>query len=330
MRQLPTAAKLACALSLSLLSSLALLPAAAWAQAYPNKPIRILVHIPPGGAPDIAARVVGEKLGEAMGQPVVIDNRPGANGNIAGEIVAKSPPDGYTLLACVDSQVVINPHVYRIMSFDPMKDLVPVATLASNEFFLAANPEQPFKTFAEFIAYAKKAQPPLNYASGGNGSQQQLTMEMLKARAGIPLAHIPYKGSGPATVALLAGEVPVEFAGSNAGPQIKAGKLRALAVAGKKRLAAFPDVPTVAEFYPGFSNSIWMGLCAPRGTPEAVLGRLRAEINKALALPDVKEKFARTGALEPLITTPEEFSATIRADFEKYGKVVKDVGVKID
>ena len=330
MRQLPTAARLACALSLSLLSSVALLPAGALAQAYPNKPIRILVHIPPGGAPDIAARVVGEKLGEAMGQPVVIDNRPGANGNIAGEIVAKSPPDGYTLLACVDSQVVINPHVYRTMSFDPMKDLVPVATLASNEFFLAANPEQPFKTFAEFIAYAKKSQPPLNYASGGNGSQQQLTMEMLKTRAGIPLAHIPYKGSGPATVALLAGEVPVEFAGSNAGPQIKAGKLRALAVAGKKRLAAFPDVPTVAEFYPGFSNSIWMGLCAPRGTPEAVLGRLRAEINKALALPDVKEKFARTGALEPLVTTPEEFSAMIHADFEKYGKVVKDVGVKID
>jgi tripartite-type tricarboxylate transporter receptor subunit TctC len=330
MRQIPTAARLACALSLSLLPVLSLLPAGALAQAYPNKPIRILVHIPPGGAPDIAARVVGEKLGEAMGQPVVIDNRPGANGNIAGEIVAKSPPDGYTLLACVDSQVVINPHVYRIMSFDPMKDLVPVATLASNEFFLAANPEQPFKTFREFIDYAKKAQPPLNYASGGNGSQQQLTMEMLKTRAGIPLAHIPYKGSGPATVALLAGEVPVEFAGSNAGPQIKAGKLRALAVAGKKRLAAFPDVPTVAEFYPGFSNSIWMGLCAPRGTPEAVLSRLRAEINKALALPDVKEKFARTGALEPLITTPEEFSAMIHADFDKYGKVVKDVGVKID
>lgn len=330
MRQIPTAARLACALSLSLLSSLSLLPAGALAQAYPNKPIRILVHIPPGGAPDIAARVVGEKLGEALGQPVVIDNRPGANGNIAGEIVAKSPPDGYTLLACVDSQVVINPHVYRTMSFDPMKDLVPVATLASNEFFLAANPEQPFKTFPEFIAYAKKSQPPLNYASGGNGSQQQLTMEMLKTRAGIPLAHIPYKGSGPATVALLAGEVPIEFAGSNAGPQIKAGKLRALAVAGKKRLAAFPDVPTVAEFYPGFSNSIWMGLCAPRGTPEAVLGRLRAEINKALALPDVKEKFARTGALEPLITTPEEFSAMIHADFDKYGKVVKDVGVKID
>jgi tripartite-type tricarboxylate transporter receptor subunit TctC len=327
MRQIPTAARLACALSLSLLS---LLPAGALAQAYPNKPIRILVHIPPGGAPDIAARVVGEKLGEAMGQPVVIDNRPGANGNIAGEIVAKSVPDGYTLLACVDSQVVINPHVYRTMPFDPMKDLVPVATLASNEFFLAANPEQPFKTFREFIDYAKKAQPPLNYASGGNGSQQQLTMEMLKTRAGIPLTHIPYKGSGPATVALLAGEVPVEFAGSNAGPQIRAGKLRALAVAGKKRLAAFPDVPTVAEFYPGFSNSIWMGLCAPRGTPEAVLGRLRTEINKALALPDVKEKFARTGALEPLITTPEEFSAMIHADFDKYGKVVKDVGVKID
>ncbi len=300
------------------------------AQTYPNRPIRILVHIPPGGAPDVAARVVGEKLGEAMRQPVVIENHPGANGNIAGEIVAKAAPDGYTLLACVDSQVVINPHVYSKMAFDPMKDLVLVATLASNEFFLAANPDQPFKTFREFIDYAKKADPPLHYASGGNGSQHQLTMEMLKTRAGINLAHVPYKGSGPATVALLAGEVPVEFAGANAGPQIKAGKLRALAVAGRKRLAAFPDVPAIAEFYPGFSNSIWMGLCAPRGTPEPVLGRLRTEINKALLLPDVREKFARTGALEPLVSTPEEFAAMIRADYDKYGKVVRDIGVKID
>jgi tripartite-type tricarboxylate transporter receptor subunit TctC len=304
--------------------------ACAVAQGYPNRPIRILVHIPPGGAPDLAARVVGEKLSEAMGQPVVIDNRPGANGNIAGEIVARSTPDGYTLLACADSQIVINPHVYTKMTFDPMKDLIPVATLASNEFFLAANPNQPFKSFREFIDYAKKAQPPLNYASGGNGSQQHLTMEMLKTHAGIDLVHVPYKGSAPATVAILSGEVPVYFSGSNAGPQIKAGKLRALAVASEKRLAAFPDVPTIAESYPGFSNSIWVGLCAPRGTPEPVLSRLRTEINKALALPSVKEKFASVGALEPLITTPDEFAKMVSRDYVKYRNVVKDVGVKLD
>ena len=306
------------------------MPIPAQAQAWPNRPVRILVHIPPGGAPDITARIIGEKLTESMGQPVVIENRTGSNGNIAGDIVAKAAPDGYTLLLCADSQIVINPHIYNKMPFDPMKDLAHVVSIASNEFFLAANPDAPFKTFPEFIAYARQANPPLAYASGGNGSQHQLSMEMLKARAGINLVHIPYKGAAPATTATIAGEVPVEFAGSTAGPQIKAGKLRALAVAGKKRLASFPDVPAIAEFYPGFANSIWLGLCAPKATPEPVLARLRSEVNKALALPDVKEKFARSGALEPLITTPEEFAAMVKADYEKYGKVVRDVGAKID
>lgn len=309
---------------------LALASTSVLAQAYPARPIRILVHVPPGSAPDITARVVGEKLAESMGQAVVIDNHPGAGGNIASDIVAKAAPDGYTLLLCVDSQLVINPHVYNKMPFDPLKDLIPVATLASNEVFLLANPDAPFKTFKEFIDHAKKANPPLNYASGGNGSQHQLTMEMLKARAGMKLVHIPYKGAGPATLATISGEVPIEFAGSSASPQVKAGKLRALAVAGKRRSPALPDVPTIAEFYPGFNNSIWLGLCAPKGTPQPVLGKLRAEINKALASNEVKEKFTRGGALEPMITTPEEFTAMIKADYEKYGKVVKDIGVKLD
>ena len=309
---------------------LALAAGGAHAQSWPTRPIRILVHVPPGGAPDITARVIGEKLGEVFGQPVVIENRTGSNGNIAGDIVAKAAPDGYTLLLCADSQIVINPHVYSKMPFDPMKDLAHVVSIASNEFFLAANPDAPFRTFQEFIAFAKQASPPLAYASGGNGSQHQLSMEMLKTRAGIHLVHIPYKGAAPATTATMAGEVTIEFAGSTAGPQIRAGKLRALAVAGKKRLAGFPGVPTIGEFYPGFANSIWLGLCAPKGTPEPVLARLRAEVNKALALPDVKEKFARSGALEPLVTTADEFAAMVKADYEKYGKVVKDVGVKID
>jgi tripartite-type tricarboxylate transporter receptor subunit TctC len=324
MKPIRIAFGLACTLALSAIS------AAACAQAWPNRPIRMLVHIPPGGAPDLAARVLGEKLLESLGQPLVVDNRAGANGNIASEIVAKATPDGYTLMLCVDSQIVINPHVYGKMSFDPIKDLLPVATVASNEFFLAADPAQPFKIFSEFIEYAKKTRPPLNYGSGGNGSQQQLTMEMLKSRAGIDLVHVPYKGAGPATLAVIAGEVPIEFAGANAGPQIRAGKLRALAVASKKRLAAFPEVPSISEFYPGFSNSIWMGVCAPRGTPEPILGKSRTEINRALASPEVREKFARTGGLEPLITTPEEFATMIRSDFEKYRKLVKSVGAKVD
>ncbi len=303
---------------------------AAQAQSYPNRPVRILVHVPPGGAPDISARVLGEKLGEALGQPVVVENRTGSNGNIAGELVAKSAPDGHTLLLCADSQIVINPHVYKNMPFDPMKDLVPVASVASNEFFLAANPNQRFTNFAEFIEHAKKADPPLAYASGGNGSQHHLTMEMLKARAGIELVHVPFKGAAPATLATIAGEVPVEFAGSTAGTQIRAGRLRALAIAGRKRLAAFPGVPTIGEFYPGFANSIWLALCAPRGTPAPVLARLRTEVNKALALPDVREKFSRSGALEPYLTTPEELAALVRSDYEKYGKVAKDLGLKVD
>jgi tripartite-type tricarboxylate transporter receptor subunit TctC len=302
----------------------------AYAQGFPNRPIRIIVHVPPGGAPDITARVIADRIAPGLGQPVVVENRTGSNGNIAGEIVVRSPADGHTLLLCADSQIVINPHVYAKMTFDTMKDLVPVASVASNEFFLAANPGQPFRTLREFIEYAKNANPPLAYASGGNGSQHHLTMEMLKARAGIKLLHVPFKGAGPATTAVIAGDVPVLFAGANAGPQIRAGKLRALAIAGAKRLAAFPDVPTIAELFPGFVNSVWLGLCAPRGTPEAVIARLRTEVNHVLALPETKEIFARSGALEPYISTPEEFAALIRADYEKYGRVVRAVGVKVD
>jgi tripartite-type tricarboxylate transporter receptor subunit TctC len=307
-----------------------LLSSIASAQSWPTRSIRILVSIPPGGAPDILARILGDKLTQSLGQPVVAENRPGSNGNIAGEIVARAAPDGYTLLLCADSQIVINPHVYAKMSFDTMTDLTHIASLASNEFFLAANVDQPFRNFQEFIDYAKKAKPPINYGSGGNGSQHQLTMEMLKTRAGIDAAHIPYKGATPAITAALAGEVAVLFSGSNAGPQIRAGKLRALATAAKKRLPAFPDLPTIAEFYPGFSNSIWLGMCGPRGLPQPVLQRLRGEINAALGSADVKEKFSKSGALEPLILPPEEFNAMIRADYEKYGKVVRDVGVKVD
>lgn len=300
------------------------------AQTYPNRPVKILAHAPPGSAPDIIARVIADKMGPSLGQPVVVENRTGSNGNIAAEIVVRSPPDGHTLLLCADSHLVINPHVYRKMSFDPLKDLMPVASLATNEFFLVTNPAQPFHTVREFIDYAKKADPPLAYASGGNGSQHQLTMEMFKARTGIDLLHVPFKAAGPAAMAIIAGDVPVMFAGSNAGPLIRAGKLRALAVAGPKRLPAFPDVPTVAETIPGFVNSIWLGLCAPRGTPDAVITRLRVEVNRVLALPTTKEIFSKGGALEPFISTPDEFSALIRADYEKYGNIVRAIGVKID
>src|SRR6266436_2500003 len=297
---------------------------------YPSRPIRLLVPFPPGGGPDLVGRILAPKLSEALGQPVVVENRVGGNGNVAGEAVARSPADGYTLLVGNDSLFVINAHLYKQMPFDPLKDLAPVASLVSNGFFLAVNPAVPARTFPEFIEYARKASPPLHYGSGGNGSQHHLTMERLKARAGINMIHIPYKGGAPATTATVAGEVPVMMSGTSTAPQIKAGRLRALAFTGPQRSRILPEVPAIAEFYPDFVMIQWYGLFAPSGTPEPVLARLRAEVNKALVLPDVKEKLSNAGGVEPWITTPEVFAAEIRGEYAKYAKLVKDVGAKVD
>jgi tripartite-type tricarboxylate transporter receptor subunit TctC len=295
--------------------------ASAFAQ-YPARPIKIVVTIPPGGAPDIAARIVGQKLSESFGQPVVIENRPGANGNTAAGEVARAPADGYTLLLGADSLITINPHLYARMPLDTLKDL--------NQFVLSVNPSLPVKSFPEFIEFARKSNPPLHYASGGNGSQHQLTMELLKARAGIDLVHVPYRGGAPATTATMAGEVAAMFAGTSSAPQVKAGRLRALATSGSRRSSAFPELPTIAEFYPGFENSIWLGLFGPAGMPEEVLHRLRSETRKALELPEVREKLHASGGLEPFVTSPEEFVALIRRDYERFGKLIKDVGIKAD
>jgi tripartite-type tricarboxylate transporter receptor subunit TctC len=307
----------------------AALSTAALAQ-YPARPIKIVVTIPPGGAPDITARLVGQKISDAVGQPVVVENRPGANGNTAAGEVARAPADGYTLLLAADSLIAINPHLYAKMPLDTLKDLTPVASLVANQFVLSVNPSLPVKSFQEFVEYARKSNPPLNYASGGNGSQHQLTMEMLKARAGINLVHVPYRGGAPATTATMAGEVAAMFAGTSTAPQIKAGRLRALATSGAKRSSAFPELPTIGEFYPGFENSIWLGLFGPAGMNDETLARLRAEIRKALENPEVKEKLHAAGGLEPLITSPDEFTSLIRRDHERFGKLIKEVGIKPD
>ncbi len=297
---------------------------------YPARPVKIVVTIPPGGAPDIAARLIGQKLQESLGQPVELENPPGANGNLAAGEVARAAADGYTLLLGADSLIAINPHLYSRMPLDTLKDLTPVASLVANQFVLSVNPALPVKTFREFIDYARRSNPPLNYASGGNGSQHQLTMEMLKARAGIDLVHVPYRGGAPATTATVAGEVAAMFAGTSTAPQIKAGRLRALAVSGATRSSAFPELPTIAEFYPGFENSIWLGLFGPAGLPQEVLARLRSETKKALETPEVREKLHAAGGLEPLVTTPEEFTALIRRDHERFGKLIKEVGIRAD
>ena len=302
--------------------------ASAFAQ-FPSRPITIIVPIPPGGAPDIAARVIADKLSQSVGQPVVVENKAGANGNIANEFVARSQPDGHTLGLLADSQITVNPHLYK-MPIDTLRDLTPVVTVAANQFVLTVNPSLPVRTFPEFIEYAKKANPPLAYASGGNGSQHHLTMEMLKRRAGINMLHVPFKGGAPAAAATVAGDTAAVWSGSSNAPQIKAGRLRPLAVSGAKRSEQYPELPTIGEFYPGFENSIWLGLFGPAGIPNDVLTRLRTELRRVLESPDVKQKMNAAGGLDPYLTTPDEFSALIKRDYEKYAKVVKEIGIKLD
>jgi len=310
---------------------LALCAVAGAAQAqYPSRPVRVLIPQPPGGANDNIARVIGPPLGDALGQPLIVENRPGANGNLAMEIVAKAPPDGYTLLLGADAQIVVNPHFYSQLSFDTMRDLAPVASLVNTQMVLAANPALPVKNLQEFIDYARRARPPLAYGSIGNGSLHHLVMEMLKQRAQIDLLHVPFKGGGPATIALLAGEISVAFGGNSVTGHVRAGKLRALAVAGKQRSAAFPDVPRLAEFYPGFEVTPWLALFAPAGVPGPVMARLREATNTLLADPGMAERIRRVGGLEPYVSTPDEFAALLRAEYARYGEIVKMVGAKID
>jgi len=291
----------------------ALILAAGWCLAgpshaqYPVKAIRMVVVIAPGGGPDVAARVMQGPLSEALGQPIVVENRPGANGNIAGEIVARSAPDGYTLLFGHDSGMAINPHVYSKMTYDPLKDVTPVATTVISQLILSVHPSLPVADFKEFLAFARK-----------------------KQRAGIDLAHVPYKSGSPAAAAAVGGEVPIVMSGTSSAPLVKAGKLRAIAVTGVRRLKLFPQVPTIGEFYPGYQVNNWLGIWAPAATPEPVLARLHAEINRVLALPEVGQRISAVGGAEPWITTREEFAAAIRRDYEKYGKLVKDLGVRFE
>jgi tripartite-type tricarboxylate transporter receptor subunit TctC len=310
---------------------MAMLASPVAAQQYPTRPVKILVTIPPGGAPDIAARLLAQRLGELMGGSFFVENRTGANGNVAGDILAHADPDGYTLMLAADSLLTINPHVYGAsMPFDPLKDILPVSSVASNQFFLAVNPELPVKTLPEFIEYARKAKPPLPYASGGNGSQHQLGIEMLKQLAHIDLLHVPFRGGSPAGMATVAGETKVVLAGASSSGLLKSGKLRGLATTGKKRSPLFPDLPSISEFYPGYDLTIWLGLFAPPATPEPIVTKLRTTVQKALAEPGLVQKLNVTGKLEPLILTPAAFNDLIRHDYEKYKKVVAAIGVKID
>ena len=311
------------------LAALMLLTAASAIAQYPVRPVRLLVPNPPGGATDTLARVVGPKLSEALGQPVVIDNRPGAAGNLAAEATARAAPDGYTLFLAADGQIVISPHLHRKLPYDTLKDLAPIASLVTTQMLLAVHPSLPVKSVQELVDYARRANPPLNYASIGNGSQHHLTMEMLKTRASINLLHIPYKGGGPALVGLFGGEVSLMFGGNSVAPHVRAGRLRALAMAGRRN-AAYPGVPALFETYPGLEVNPWLGLFAPAGLPAPVMKRLREETNRMLGEADLRERLKNIGGMDPNITTPEEFAALIRADYAKYAAAVKTAGATID
>src|SRR5438445_3486515 len=281
--------------------ALTLLAGHAAAQSYPTHPVKILVTIPPGGAPDIAARLLAQRMTETMGSSFFVENRSGANGNVAADAVAKGEPDGYTVIVAADSLLTINPHVYPSLPYDPLKDLLPVSSVASNQFFLSVNPSLPVKTVPELIEYAKKAKPPLPYASGGNGSQHQLGIEMLKQRAGIDMLHVPYRGGAPAGMATVAGETMVVLAGASNAGLLLAGTLRGLATTGRKRSPMFPDMPTIGDFYPGYDLTIWLGLFGPPMLPEPIVTRLRNAVQSALAEPDLVQKLNVTGKLEPLV-----------------------------
>lgn len=300
------------------------------AQVWPAKPIRVIVNFPPGGAADHIARLVGPPLGEALAQPVVVENRAGANGNIGTEAVVRSAPDGYTLLMSAGSPIVINPHVYAKLPFDPLKDLEPVAPAARIAVFLVVRTGLPVQTMAELIAYARANPGRLNYGSPGSGSSPHVAAEMLKRATGIDIVHVPYKGGGPALTDLLAGQLDLWFDPGVGLPHVKAGKLRLLAVGSPRRSPFFPDTPTVAETgVAGFDADTWFGFYAPAGTPGEITARLNREINRILQTPAAKERLAAIGA-EAVALSQREFAALLRADSERFGAVIRAAGIKAD
>jgi tripartite-type tricarboxylate transporter receptor subunit TctC len=300
------------------------------AQSYPVKPIRLIVTIEPGGAPDIGARMLAPSLGERLGQSVVVENRAGANGNVGGDAVAKARPDGYTLLYGADSLVAINPHVYSAMPFDTLKDIVPVALTTVSQVVISVNPAVPVKSFKEFIDYAKKVNPPMAFASGGNASIHHLVMEAVKIQAGINLTHVPFRSGTPAVAAAVAGNVQVVVGGNSAANQIRAGKIRAIVSSGKNRLSYLPDVPTINETFPGVEFNNWLGIWGTGGTPEPIVQRLHNEINVALSVKETADKIAAAGGAEVWINSRDFFDKFIRSEHDRYGKIVRALNIKID
>ena len=304
---------------------------AALSQGYPSRPIRFVVPYPPGGASDVTARMLGQKLAEAYGQPVLIENRPGANGNIALAEVARSAPDGYTLLMGNVGPNAINAGLYKTLPFDPLRSFAPVTLTSSVPIVLLVNASMPVRDAKELIAWIRAHPGKASFASGGNGSATHLTAELFKHQAGLDILHVPYRGDASAMTALMGGEVSMTFATIVAAmPQIKGGRVKALGIAAKGRIASLPDVPTVSESgLPGFESTSWGGVLVPAGTPAAVISSLHAELTRILRLPESREKLAALGA-DVVGGGPAEFGDYLKAEIAKWSEVIKASGASVD
>ena len=317
------------------LAAIALLAAAlmqnAAAQTYPTKPIRIVVPYAAGGITDILARALGQKLGEALGQSVVIDNRPGANGQVGAEIVARATPDGYTLMVSADTTFVMIPHLMSRLPYDALADFVPVSGLGISPQALVVHPSVPAKTVSELIALARAKPGELNYGTFGIGSSGHLNIELMQSLTGAKFTAVHYKGAAPALTDLLGGHIQMMIVSIGLVTQgWQAGQLKVLGFGSEKRIAQYPDVPTIAETLPGYEAASWYGLVAPAGTPRAIVDKLSAETRKIFAEPAFREKFLAPSFIFSIAGTPQDFAQRIRADYAKWGKVIKDAGVKVE
>lgn len=305
-----------------------LTPLVTFAQVYPDKPVRVIVVFPPGGSNDVTARIVFQKMSEMIGQQFVIENRGGAAGTIGSEVVAQSPPDGYTMMVQSATHVA-NPHLYKKLPYDALNDFIGVTTLARQVGMLVVHPSMPVKSVKEFIALAKKRPGQIFYASAGNGSYVHLTMALLTSMTGTNMVHVPYRGGGPAGIGLLAGETQAMIATiGSLYSHIKANRVRAIAVTSDARVTQFPDVPTIGETVPGYEFTAWVGAFVPAGTPKPIVDKLNAELMKALADPGVASKLSNQ-TLDPIYMTPVEFAQRLKADYEKYKKLIQMTGAKI-
>ena len=302
------------------------------AQTYPGKPVRFVVNFAPGGGTDIVARAMAVEFTKSLGQPFVVENRAGANGNIGADVVAKSPPDGYTVLVATNAAIVINPHIYSKMPFDPLTDLAPVTQLVTLPFVLATHPSVPAKTVRELVALAKTTPKGLTYGSSGTGGGAHLAGEMMKNMTGANITHIPYKGGGPAITGILSGEVDFMFISIlTITPLLKDGRLRPVAVTSPGRNPSLPNIPSMSEFpaLKGAESDLWYGMLAPAKTDRKIVETLWKESARVLALPDFKARFEPTGSVL-VANSPDAFGKLIRAEYDRWGKVVKAAGTKVD